>query len=86
MRTKFFDVQPNSHEVRTTHACSPAAASPCSLVRPYAPSGDADSWFDAVMPYSAPEVAALVYARGGGQGYMSGEAVKQILAYWWAHH
>ena len=25
---------PNSHDERTTHASSPAAASPCSLVRP----------------------------------------------------
>ncbi len=43
VRTKFFDVQPKSHELRTTHARSPAAASPCSFVRPYAPSGDGAS-------------------------------------------
>lgn len=65
---------------------APAGAKTGTAEDPSTPSGDADSWFDAVMPYSAPEVAALVYARGGGQGYMSGEAVKQILAYWWAHH
>ena len=43
MRTKLCDVGPKSHDVRTTHACSPAAASPCSFVRPYAPSGDGAS-------------------------------------------
>ena len=39
VRTKFCDVQPKSQELRTIHACSPAAASPCSFVRPYAESG-----------------------------------------------
>ena len=43
MRTKFCLVQPNSHEVRTIHASSPAAASPCSFVRPYADSGFGES-------------------------------------------
>lgn len=64
---------------------APAGAKTGTAEDPSTPSGDADSWFDAVMPYSAPEVAALVFARGGGQGYMSGEAVKQILAYYWSH-
>ena len=39
MRTKFVPVQPKSHDVRTIHAPSPAAASPCSFVRPYTDSG-----------------------------------------------
>ncbi len=39
MRTKFFPVGPKSHDVRTTHARSPAAASPWSFVRPYADTG-----------------------------------------------
>ena len=43
VRTKLCDVHPNSPDVRTTHACSPAAASPCSFVRPYAESGCAPS-------------------------------------------
>jgi MFS family permease len=34
VRTKFEPVQPKSQEVRTIHAASPAAASPCSFVRP----------------------------------------------------
>ncbi len=43
MRTKFFEVGPNSQDVRTIHARSPAAPSPYSFVRPYAPSGDGAS-------------------------------------------
>ena len=39
MRTKLWPVAPKSHDERTIHACSPAAASPCSFVRPYAPIG-----------------------------------------------
>ena len=37
--TKFFPVGPNSPELRTIHACSPAAPSPNSFVRPYAEIG-----------------------------------------------
>ena len=43
MRRKFFEVGPNSHDVRTIQARSPAAPSPYSFVRPYAPSGDGAS-------------------------------------------
>ena len=39
VRTKLCDVQPKRPDVRTIHACSPAAASPWSFVRPYAESG-----------------------------------------------
>ena len=39
VRTKFDPVGPKSHELRTIHACSPAAASPWSFVRPYAEAG-----------------------------------------------
>ena len=35
VRTKLWPVQPKSHDERTIHASSPAAASPCSFVRPY---------------------------------------------------
>jgi len=43
VRTKFVLVQPNSHELRTIHARSPAAASPSSFVRPYTERGDGAS-------------------------------------------
>ena len=43
VRTKLWPVGPKSQEERTTHARSPAAASPCSFVRPYAESGDGAS-------------------------------------------
>src|SRR5436190_617074 len=36
VRTKLCDVQPKRPDVRTIHAFSPAAASPCSFERPYA--------------------------------------------------
>ena len=39
VRTKLWPVQPKSHDERTIHAFSPAAASPCSFVRPYAECG-----------------------------------------------
>jgi hypothetical protein len=39
VRTKLLLVQPNTHELRTIHASSPAAASACSFVRPYADCG-----------------------------------------------
>jgi hypothetical protein len=43
VRTKLWPVAPKSHELRTIQAASPAAASACSFVRPYAPSGDGGS-------------------------------------------
>jgi hypothetical protein len=39
VRTKLWPVGPKSHDERTIHASSPAAASPCSFVRPYADCG-----------------------------------------------
>src|SRR5581483_6455336 len=39
VRTKLWPVQPKSHDERTIHASSPAAASPCSFERPYDESG-----------------------------------------------
>ena len=51
MRTKLWPVGAKSHELRTIHARSPAAASPCSFVRPYAPSGfgASDSTYGAAL-------------------------------------
>ena len=43
VRTKLWPVGPKSHELRTIQASGPAAASPCSLLRPYAESGLAPS-------------------------------------------
>ncbi len=49
VRTKLWPVGPKSHELRTIQAESPAAASPCSFVRPYADrgAGESDSTYGA---------------------------------------
>ena len=43
VRTKLWPTGPKSHELRTIHASEPAAASPCSFVRPYTESGAGES-------------------------------------------
>ena len=46
-------------------------------------SGDPDSWYVSTAPYSDAEVAGLVFARGGGQGYLSGAPLRNILDYYY---
>jgi len=48
-------------------------------------SGDADSWFAAIAPYNDAQVAGVVFARGGGEGYLSGVPLRNILAYYFAN-
>ncbi|HEY8738829.1 MAG TPA: FtsW/RodA/SpoVE family cell cycle protein [Candidatus Dormibacteraeota bacterium] len=46
-------------------------------------SGDPDSWYVSTAPYSDAEVAGVVFARGGGQGYLSGAPLRNILDYYY---
>ena len=48
-------------------------------------SGDADSWFASTAPYNNAQVAGVVFARGGGEGFLSGTAMRNILAYYFAN-
>jgi cell division protein FtsI/penicillin-binding protein 2/cell division protein FtsW (lipid II flippase) len=48
-------------------------------------SGDADSWFAATAPYNDAQVAGVVFARGGGEGFLSGVPLRNILAYYFAN-
>jgi cell division protein FtsI/penicillin-binding protein 2 len=63
----------------------PAGAKTGTAEDPSTVSGDTDSWFVTTAPYTGTDVTGLVYARGGGQGYMSGEAIRQIVADYWAN-
>ena len=45
-------------------------------------SGDADSWFASTAPYNNAQVAGVVFARGGGEGFLSGTALRNVLAYY----
>ena len=46
-------------------------------------SGEPDSWYVATAPYSDADVAGVVFARGGGQGYLSGAPLRNILDYYY---
>jgi len=48
-------------------------------------SGDADSWFVSTAPYNDARVAGIVFARGGCEGFLSGTALRNVLAYYFAN-
>jgi cell division protein FtsI/penicillin-binding protein 2 len=76
MRQAVFALDPQVRDLAT-----PAGAKTGTAEDASAPHGETDSWFVANSPYAGTEMTAVVFAHGGGQGFMSGDAVRGMLAY-----
>jgi cell division protein FtsI/penicillin-binding protein 2/cell division protein FtsW (lipid II flippase) len=61
----------------------PAGAKTGTAEDPSTVSGEPDSWYVATAPYTNADVAGIVFARGGGQGYLSGMPLRNILDYYY---
>ena len=80
MRQAVFAIDPEVRNLPVPAGAKTGTAEDSSTV-----SGDADSWFAATAPYDNAQVAGVVFARGGGEGFLSGVPLRNILAYYFAN-
>jgi cell division protein FtsI/penicillin-binding protein 2 len=80
MRQAVFAIDPQVHDLPFPAGVKTGTAEDASTM-----SGDTDSWFLANSPFTGTDVTAVVFAHGGGQGYLSGDAVRGLLAHYYAN-